>query len=91
MRESNNNSSSNGSKKPNTVLKAWPLRLSIWESITYDDNQNERRWYSCKLEKSYKKDGQYHTTSSLSGDDLVKAAALLQEAYNITQIEIQRS
>ena len=79
---------SESGQKPNIVLTAWPVKLAIWST---GDNETQRMTHSCKLEKSYKKDGAYHTTTSLFGDDLLKAAALFQEAYNITQIEIQRS
>jgi hypothetical protein len=65
-------------KLPFLKLKRYPVSVAVWRTL----NEPPRKgyWYSVSLSKSYKdENGKYQDTKSLNGDDLLKAAALLQE------------
>lgn len=65
--------------QPIIKLRDKTLSVTVWE------NKSEKgtSYYSTSLTKSYK-DGEdnWQETTNLSTDDLLKAANLLQQAYN---------
>lgn len=55
------------------------LTVTIWENTNDDD----KKYYSANLTKSYKDDAdEWQETTNLNSDDLLRSANLLQQAYN---------
>lgn len=75
------------SNRPKYELIDFPLRLAIWEK----EDKNGHPYFYSKLTKAQKKqDGQgWENTEFLSGQDWVRAAALLQQANHRYRIRTE--
>ena len=74
---------------PEHKIRAGQVRVAVWRNSTQDG----KTFYSCTLEKQFKKDNEWKTTNSLNKNDVPKAVLALQKAYeylvlNKTQKEI---
>jgi hypothetical protein len=66
------------SNEPIARLKDGYLQVAIWRNTS----EQGRNFYSVsKLKRTYKEDGNYKETDSLSGTQLLQAARLLELAY----------
>jgi hypothetical protein len=75
----------NNSNEPVARLKDRSLALAIWKNTT----EQGKVFYSVsKIKRTYKDNGNYKETDSLSGPQLLQAARLLEMAYTqIRQLE----
>ena len=65
--------------EPIAKLRDRGLTVTVWENSSDDD----KKYYSSNLRKSYKDDAdEWQETSNLNADDMLRAANLLQQAYN---------
>lgn len=65
-------------KQPVLTLRDGSLKASVW-----GNRKEERVFYSVELVRSYKDaEGNWHDTSSLSNGELLRAARLLERAYD---------
>lgn len=62
--------------KPVQTFKAWPLSAAIWQQ-----EHDGRKFYNATLERTYKEENAYKSSSSLGKDDLLAASALLKSAW----------
>lgn len=66
------------SNAPYLKLRDGTLSVTVWEK-----NNDGKAYHSAILRKSYKNDdGEWQETDNLNGNELLKAANLLQKAYN---------
>lgn len=65
--------------EPAVKLRDRGLTVTIWEN----ESEDGKSYYSANLSKSYKdSEDEWQETSSLNADDMLRAANLLQQAYN---------
>lgn len=65
--------------KPFKEFRDGLLKVTVWKNDRYDGG---RSFYSYDLRRSYKDEADnWHETTSLTGDDALKGAHLLQLAY----------
>lgn len=65
-------------KQPAHKIHDGLMKVTIWGNAKKDGNG----FYSVALTRSYKDGETWHTTNVFSGSELLKAANLLQQAYN---------
>lgn len=66
--------------KPVFEFRDGLLKVSVWENAR---KEGDRTFFTFDLKRSYKDEGgNWHETASLTGDDALKGANLLQQAYN---------
>jgi hypothetical protein len=82
-----------GGPAPVMRFKCYPVEIAIWAEQKTSDNGQQYMDYSFKLSKSFKSNktpsGYDHRDIPLFGDDLLKAATLLQKAYDFTQVKAE--
>lgn len=67
--------------RPVREVRDGSIKIALFRNEGKD--QGERVWYSGKLTRSYRDaDGQWHETDYLSGTELLRAARLLERAYD---------
>lgn len=65
--------------EPVAKLRDRGLTVTIWKN----ESEDGKSYYSANLSKSYKDDAdEWKETNSLNADDMLRAANLLQQAYN---------
>ena len=62
----------NATNKPVDHVRIYPVTAAIWKNVN-DDGQ---AFYSFTVERTYKKDGKYESTSSFGGSDALLLAKL---------------
>ena len=74
------------SDQPVAKFRDRAIEVSVWE------NEGEKgKWYTVKMERSYKdNDDAWQKTSSLNGDDCLKAAHLYTKAHDAI-LELQQN
>ncbi len=73
--------STNNSNKPVSELRDGSLKIAIFRNESKEDTNKVR--YSGKLTRSYKDaSGNWHDTDYLSGTEFLRAARLLEKAYD---------
>ncbi len=65
--------------EPVARLKDRTLQIAIWRNIT---EQGKVFYSTSKIKRTYKDNGNYQETDSLSGTQLLQAARLLELAYD---------
>jgi len=66
-------------KEPAAKFRDRGLTVTVWEN----DTEDGKTYYSANLTKSYKDSSDnWKETTSLNADDMLRAANLLQQAYN---------
>ena len=86
-----NGSRQGGGAAPVMRFKCWPMELAIWAEQKTNEAGQAYMDYSFKLSKSFKssntQSGYDHRDIPLFGDDLLKAATLLQKAHDFTMVK----
>ncbi len=68
-------------KEPAAKLRDRGLTVTVWENEAKEEGKPN--YYSANLTKSYKDSAEnWQETTSLNADDILRAANLLQQAYN---------
>ena len=68
------------SDQPAAKFRDGRLEVAVWANQTNDDEP--KTFYSITMERSYKDGEDWKKSTSLNGDDLLKAANLLTKAHN---------
>jgi len=76
------------SEQPAAKFRDGRLEVAVWANQTNDDEPKTS--YSLTLERSYKDGDDWKKTSSLNGDDTLKAAHLLTKAHDAI-LELRRA
>lgn len=78
-------------KKPVSEVRDGTMKIAIFKNEPKEDG--DRPWFSGKLTRSYKDaNGDWHDTDYLTGSDYLRAARLMEKAYDaeLTQRKLAR-
>lgn len=74
--------------KPFMTVRGGSVKVTVWENARHG---SDRTFFSFDITRSYRDaNDEWKETSSLTGDDALKAAALLQEAWTRTHAAVNR-
>jgi hypothetical protein len=69
------------SNKPVSEIRDGAIKIALFRNEPHAEG--DRPWYSGRLTRSYRDaDGKWHETDCLSGTEFLRAARLLEKAYD---------
>lgn len=78
--------------RPEKKFRAGAICATIWKNIGKNKEGQETEYKTVSFERSYKdKNDEWQTTSSLRTNDLPKAAAVLNKAYEYIVLSCENS
>ena len=66
--------------KPEKTFRCGPIAASIWSEARTVNNESVQ-FFSVRIDKAYRQDGQWKHTDSFAAEDLPKVALVANEAY----------
>ena len=71
--------------RPEKKIRCGPITATIWAD-TKTVNGEMVKFYTIKIDKSYKQDDEWKHTTSFSAEDLPKVALVANEAYKYIRL-----
>jgi hypothetical protein len=73
-----------GKKYPEKNIRVGGIQVAIWRN----ESKEGRKFYSVSIEKRYKKDDEWKSTTNLNSNDIPKLILALQEAYKYMNLSL---
>ena len=78
------NISLTGKKYPEKNIRVGGIQVAIWRN----ESKEGRKVYSVSIEKRYKKDDEWKSTTKMKSNDIPKMVLALQEAYKYMNLSL---
>jgi adenosylcobinamide amidohydrolase len=78
------NISLTGKKYPEKKFRVGAIQVAIWRNESKEGN----KFYSVSVEKGYKKEDKWYSTTNFNSNDIPKVVLALQEAYKYMNLKL---